>query len=297
MNSIIGHSAAIGYFRNALRLGRLGHATLLSGPTGIGKHRLARNVAKALLCETGKEAACDRCPTCRLAESGNHPDLHDLAPAEGERHLGIEDVRVLQDVAARTGFAGRRRVILLDPADALTEDAANALLKLLEEPPPHLYLLLITTRPHRLPATLRSRCQTVRLSRLTTAEVAAILRTETELPDADASLILRLAAGSPGTALRLARENAPAALAEVRELLTKGNEKVLAPMREKRKDETLEERRERVRPLLDLLLVGMFDGRRSLAAAEAILLHREWLEENANISLLADNLQVMLSNG
>ncbi len=152
----------------AWRAGRLGHALLLCGPEALGKRAVADALAARLLCEADPgEPACGRCRGCRLREAGTHPDLRVLTFEENANtgklrtELVVEQVRGIGESMQMTSQRGGAQVVLIDPADALNTAAANALLKTLEEPAERRYLLLVSARPHRLPATIRSRCQRI----------------------------------------------------------------------------------------------------------------------------------------
>lgn len=202
---------------------RLPHALLFVGPAGLGKRDLADALAARLLCVTpGADGhACGHCTPCELRISGNHPDLlpvvpaADAAAAEGEggedaesgaakkksSQIVIEQIRDLQESLAVTGHQSSRRVVVVDPAEAMNAFTANALLKLLEEPPEGCIFLLISSAPRRLLPTIRSRCQQWSFSRPTGDAVARWLSTQ----DAVAGDLLALTGGMPLAAQRLAQ--------------------------------------------------------------------------------------------
>jgi DNA polymerase III subunit delta' len=155
----------------------LPHAVLLYGPEGIGKARLAGSVAQALLCEAETNKPCHACAACNWFEAGSHPDFRLIEPArpdadEAEEQatpgksslrIVIEQVRELADFINVSSHRGRAKVILIKPAEAMNANAANALLKNLEEPPAGTFFLLVAHRVHFLLATLRSRCRQIPL--------------------------------------------------------------------------------------------------------------------------------------
>ncbi|MGQ0750593.1 MAG: DNA polymerase III subunit delta' [Betaproteobacteria bacterium] len=155
----------------------LPHALLLYGPEGIGKARLAGSVAQALLCESATSRPCQACAACNWFEAGSHPDFRLIEPArpdadEQEEQAGpgkgglrivIEQVRGLADFINVSSHRGRAKVILIKPAEAMNANAANALLKNLEEPPAGTFFLLVAHRVHFLLPTLRSRCRQIAL--------------------------------------------------------------------------------------------------------------------------------------
>ena len=170
--------------------GRALHAYLISGPAGSGKSLAAAELARALVC-TAPEAArpCGRCLACRKAIHGNHPDIRVTETAGRESFL-VSQARELREDAARLPNEGRHKVFLLPDAAAMNEAAANALLKLLEEPPPYAVLVLEAENPSLLPATVRSRCVELRMRPVERDEGLPVLkgwfpdRTEEELAGA-----------------------------------------------------------------------------------------------------------------
>jgi len=140
--------------------GKLAHAYLLVGESGIGKTDFARAFAHYLLChERSVTAACGRCRACLLAAGGNHPDLLVVQPEEGSALIRIEQIRLLGRFVQQTSHFSTSRVIILSPAEALGPASANALLKVLEEPPAETWFLVISHQPGLLMPTIKSRCQ------------------------------------------------------------------------------------------------------------------------------------------
>ncbi|HNR61119.1 MAG TPA: DNA polymerase III subunit delta' [Thauera sp.] len=223
---------------------RLPHALLLVGPPGLGKRELADALAARLLCDSPADDghACGRCEPCVWRLADNHPDLHRVVPAaaaeaaaaergEGEggdaaggregggkaasAQIVIEQIRDLQAALSVTGHHGARRVVVLDPAEAMNPFTANALLKLLEEPPAGCVFLLVSSAPRRLLPTIRSRCQQWLFAR---PEEQALAHWKTRA-DPDVLALLALGGGMPLAAERLARAGGGALLARfVRDL-------------------------------------------------------------------------------
>jgi len=159
--------------RLATAFSRLPNAWLFTGPAGIGKSEFAHQVAQALLCEApgANHRACGQCQACHWFAAGNHPDYRLLAPASddeddeakaGKRKLPvikIDGVRAVIEFAHLSSHRGGRRVVVVEPAESLNPAAANALLKVLEEPPPEVVFLLVSDAPQRLLPTIKSRCR------------------------------------------------------------------------------------------------------------------------------------------
>lgn len=190
-------------FTRPLASARLAHALLLAGPAGTGKGRLARAMAARLLCVSpAGDHACGGCRGCRLLAGGAHPDFHAVLPAaEGSGALKVDAIRAVGDFLRLSSQYGGWRVALIEPAEAMTVNAANSLLKVLEEPPPAVALLLVSHRPSQLPPTVRSRCQTLRLGLPAPAAAEAWLARH----HPDAAPLLPVAGGAPLAAVALAQ--------------------------------------------------------------------------------------------
>jgi DNA polymerase III subunit delta' len=142
---------------------RMPHALLIQEAPGAGGDWLAQWAAQLVLCTQPAKAPCGVCPGCRRVLAGQHPDILNLRLIEESQQIRIEQVRELSDELALTSHQGSYKVGIVSPADALNRFAANALLKTLEEPPPRTLLILVVTQPSRLPATILSRCQRIRV--------------------------------------------------------------------------------------------------------------------------------------
>lgn len=211
---------------DAARLGgRLAHAWLIKGPAGVGKINLALVFARRVLeqAEAGTPvpplAAADAAAAMeqRHGPADHDPDLHWIFPEEEKRTISVEQVRDGIEAIGLKGFRGRDKVVVVEPAEAMTAAAANALLKTLEEPTPRTFLLLVSHRPERLLPTIRSRCQSITVARPTPAAFAAWLgKGETE-----AAELLALAGGAPFRALALTAKENSSLLKEFEEQLNK----------------------------------------------------------------------------
>jgi DNA polymerase-3 subunit delta' len=204
------HAAATDRLQTAVAGGRLSHGLLLHGPCGVGKERFAAALAAALFCtRRGKRLeACGECADCLLSRAGSHPDLHwirllkDAKEKKEKKSIGVDQIRELSEALGMTSMRSGYRVAVIAPADLMTPAAQNALLKTLEEPAPRTVLVLVTARPSRLLATLRSRCQRVEIAR--PEEQSALLWLEGMLDGGASSRLLALAGGAPLAAVSLA---------------------------------------------------------------------------------------------
>lgn len=210
MTPVYGHCATRSAILEAALGGRLHHAWILSGPQGIGKASLARELALILLAgeeEVGRVS--DNHPAAHLFAAGTHPDYAELARLEKEggdlaRNISVDQVRGLSRLLSIAPSVSQRRVILIDAADDMERGAANALLKSLEEPPRDVVFLLISHAPSRLLPTIRSRCRLLRLTPLGSTDMAAALRTaDATMSDSAVMELVTIGNGSPGRALAL----------------------------------------------------------------------------------------------
>lgn len=210
-SAVSGQDLAVGLLLSDLSHGRVGQTYLFHGPAGTGKTAAAAAFAADLLCPGPVNSqACGWCLSCRAAAEGSHPDLTVVAP-DGQS-FKLDQVReVLRQVSLRPAL-GRRKVFVLEQADKLTAEAANALLKVLEEPPEGTIFILTSGNREALPATVLSRCLQVPFRPVATARVAALLQKEAGLEEAEASYFAVLSSGSPGRALALAKDPEAGAL-------------------------------------------------------------------------------------
>lgn len=207
---IIGHARAIGTLRQAAIADRLHHAYLFVGPDGIGKRQVAIALAQVINCVGPSAAAatpCGECTHCRRIVEGQHPDVVMIAPDRSKARpvIKIDAVRGLLRQVHYKPYEASRRVVLIDDAEALTEEAANALLKTLEEPSGETLFMLISARPQRLLATIRSRCQRVNFAPLSRAQVCDFLASRA-MPSERAALVAAYSDGSFGAAVSLGEE-------------------------------------------------------------------------------------------
>ncbi|WP_455243609.1 DNA polymerase III subunit delta' [Petrachloros mirabilis] len=204
---IIGHQTTIASLQTAIARQRLAHAYLFYGEAAIGKRATAQCLAQALNCERGSGSeileACGICRSCQQIAAHTHPDFFVIEPAaeSATPQIKIEQIREIEQQIVYRPLVGERKICLIDDADRMTLGAANALLKTLEEPPAHSLFILITSRPAALPATIRSRCQSLRFTTPGRTQVEAAVILKRELPPTDARLLAIISEGRIGEAL------------------------------------------------------------------------------------------------
>lgn len=202
--TVVGHKWAVDLLLNGLAIGRVSHATLIVGPPHIGKTTVAITFAQALNCTGGGPMPCGVCPSCRKTLSGNHPDVRILdAP---DQTLKISEVRHLQRELALSPHEGRWRVAVLSDFERATLEAANALLKTLEEPPAQVVLVLTATEADVLLPTIVSRCQVLSLRPLPTPLVKEALTVHWGAEPAQAELLAYLSGGRLGWAVQAVQD-------------------------------------------------------------------------------------------
>jgi DNA polymerase-3 subunit delta' len=200
---IRGHARIIESLRRAMQRGTVAHAYLFTGPPGVGKHTVARTFAAALNCLDRPDDACGACRSCRKMAQGNHPDFHEIAKLEDKKFILIEQIRELIKTLQYAPYEGRVKVCLIADAEQMNPEAANALLKTLEEPNARTAIILTSSAAHQLLPTVVSRCQTLRFGLLAEEEVRAWVAANMSAGEEDAALIAALAEGSVGRAATL----------------------------------------------------------------------------------------------
>src|SRR5512146_776676 len=196
---LVGQEHVVRALTNALDTGRMHHAYLFTGTRGVGKTTIARIFAKSLNCERGESAdPCGECSVCTAVDAGRFVDLLEIDAAS---NTGVDDVREVIENAQYAPSRGRFKVYLVDEVHMLSKPAFNALLKTLEEPPPHVKFLLATTDPQKLPVTVLSRCLKFNLKRLLPAQITGQMRhiLDAERIACDADALAELARAADGS--------------------------------------------------------------------------------------------------
>ena len=200
---IKGQDNAVKFLKGSIGSGKISHAYIFIGPSGVGKKLAAVNFAKAVNCLDPKDSdACGVCAQCRKIDASNHPDVSIISPQDEDSSFGIDKVRaVIKDIGLKP-FEGRKKVYILDGADSMTQEAQNALLKTMEEPPLSAILILIAQNINAVFSTIQSRAKKVKFFPLTEKEIRAILKDNYKLDNGKAEVLSRISSGELGKALK-----------------------------------------------------------------------------------------------
>lgn len=205
MQSILGHDLLKSLLQRFIKNETMPHAMLFQGPPGIGKKSLAFATAKYINCTGEAGAAACRCNSCSRIGRGVYLDVSVLEPEGNAQVIKIEKIRYLQDSAPLTPTEARKKCCLFFDAERMSIGAANSLLKILEEPPSHLVMILTTTNPHEILPTIRSRCMMFRFSTLPTETIKPWLEKVHDVETTLAEVASLLSEGRPGLALEIAK--------------------------------------------------------------------------------------------
>ncbi len=227
-SEVLGHEQAKKIISRGIKAGRTPHAYLFRGPDGVGKKLFARGLAAALNCRSDAEGACGICTSCKKMLSDNHPDFKVVSPEKGA--IKIDQVRKVSRELSYSPYESSVRVVVLEDVHMMRREAANSLLKTLEEPPENNLLILTAESSFEVLATISSRCQVIPFYGLGSLETEQLLEGGLDnVSTADRAIVARLAGGSPGKAIALAQSEVLSCWYDVRNLLleSEGDEDIL----------------------------------------------------------------------
>jgi len=202
---IIGQDTATRALQRSIREDAVSHAYLFTGLEGVGKFTTALALAAALNCENPPEPgeSCGECVQCRMIEAGRHPDVRSVAPSGGSAETKIDQMREMRHMAQYPPLRGRWKVNILERAETLNDEAASCILKLLEEPPSFVTLVLISSNPAAMLPTIRSRCQLVRFRTMSAEALESVLVERFHADGEQARFLAAFSEGRPGRAISL----------------------------------------------------------------------------------------------
>lgn len=200
-NNVIGHEQIIEHMQTAIEKDHVSHAYILNGEQGAGKKMLADIFAATLQCEEQGVNPCGHCKSCLQASSGNQPDI--IKVTHEKASISVDDIRsqLNADIDIKP-YSSRHKIYIIDEADKMTEQAQNALLKTIEEPPSYGIIMLLVTNKNKLLPTILSRCVTLNLKPVSTELITDYLMKEYQVPDYNANISARFSQGNVGKAIR-----------------------------------------------------------------------------------------------
>ena len=216
--NIVGHQKIIEFLKNSIKNKRLAQSYLFCGPEYVGKKTTAIYFAASLLCDS-QNFPCEQCESCHQVFQGKHPDVYCVGKID-DKDISIDQVRKVKGIINLAPLFGSSKIVIIEEADSLTISAANSLLKLLEDTPPHVFIILLARGFGNLPATLRSRCQILRFLPPSSKELSCFLKKEFDLSLVDAQKISNLSLNLPRLAIKLA-ENKEEAFKSREDLMEK----------------------------------------------------------------------------
>lgn len=203
---VVGHERIIEVLQRSLRTGKTAHSYLFEGIPGCGRRKSALALIQGMFCKDMDDDACGVCPSCRKVAGGSHADIHIISPLPDKRDISIDQLREMQRTLSLRPYEAPRKVCLIEPAERMSVNAANSLLKTLEEPPGDALIILLTENAGMLLPTIRSRCQLVRFAPLSPEHVLTLLE-RNGMDAGTAALLAPLSGGSMQRAQELDNES------------------------------------------------------------------------------------------
>lgn len=201
---IVGHEQIIEHLKTAIEMGKVSHAYILNGPDLSGKMMIAEAFARALLCEKQDPDGCGECRSCRQSDDRNNPDII-YVKHDKPNTISVDDIRTqLNNDIVIKPYSNQYKIYIVDEAEKMNQQAQNALLKTIEEPPVYAVIMLLTTNADSFLQTIRSRCITLNLKSVKNDVIKSYLMTEKKIPDYQADVCAAFAQGVVGKAIKLA---------------------------------------------------------------------------------------------
>lgn len=201
---IVGHEQIIEHLKTAIEMGKVSHAYILNGPDLSGKMMIAEAFARALLCEKQDPDGCGECRSCRQSDDRNNPDII-YVKHDKPNTISVDDIRTqLNNDIVIKPYSNQYKIYIVDEAEKMNQQAQNALLKTIEEPPAYAVIMLLTTNADSFLQTIRSRCITLNLKSVKNDVIKSYLMTEKKIPDYQADVCAAFAQGVVGKAIKLA---------------------------------------------------------------------------------------------
>lgn len=267
---VIGHERIVEVLRRSLRTGKTAHSYLFEGIPGCGRKKTALALIQALFCKALDDDACGVCPSCRKVSGGGHADIHLVAPLPDKRDISIDQLREMQRTLSLRPYEAPRKACIIEPAERMSVNAANSLLKTLEEPPGEALIILLTENAGMLLPTIRSRCQLIRFAPLSPEHVLALLE-QSGMDAATATLLAPLSGGSMQRAQELDNETLATRREAVISRLSQMDIKRITTVFDS--SEALSGNREETLELLDLL-ISFYRDAVHLAAGSGEIINR-----------------------
>ncbi|SDY99055.1 DNA polymerase-3 subunit delta' [Proteiniborus ethanoligenes] len=277
---IIGHENIIEGLKNAIRNDLVSHSYLFEGPKSIGKERLAKSLAKTLLCQRGGDSPCNKCSSCIKFDSGNHPDFHIEYP-DGNS-FKKEQIDELQRSIIKIPLESDRKVYILDHVDKMTQSAQNSFLKTLEEPPRYAVLILLGINSYSLLPTIVSRCQLIKFNSVDKTIIEKALISIYDKTEEQARFITSFSNGIVGRAIELSKSDSFKSLRdetiEILDTVTKGDKlKVYFG------SDFFEKNKENIDEIMDIVLIWYRD----------LIVYKE--TENIDFIINRDKIDIIIS--
>lgn len=288
--NLIGNEKIKNLLTNAVQTNNVLHSYLFVGIQGIGKSLFAKEFAQMILCTSNQEKPCKTCKSCLEFQGDSHPDFLQIEPEDGKT-IKIEQIRYLQEKIAEKPVTSEKKVYIIEDCDKMTREAANSLLKTLEEPPNYAVLILITTNESKLLATIKSRCTKIALQSLSEEEIKTYLKTQ-DNERSMTSHMLKQCQGSIGMLIKIGEEQE--AYTQIENVINNIKKEDITQIW--KKAEVLYQAKEKIMDLLDYMNVIFLEKLREeqdmryTKAVDIIEETKKRITANANYDMSIDNL-------